>query len=417
MAVLTALIGWAGYQGIAYWRGRSLRAAQEAADRYAWPEADRHVKAALLSSPNNPAAHLLAARIARRLEHLVEASEHLEECVRLQGSETQAVKVERALLRVYRGDLAGAEPFLRSCVADDDPDTVEILDVLSAALFLNSRAAEAHRCLDDLLRRQPDHFHALVRRGWTAENQSWYAEAADSFQKALDLRPDVDNVRLSLAEIQVVLGRFADARENFESLRQRQPTNPSVLFGLARAQAGLGRKEEAVELLDQVIADDKNDWKALVERGWLLVQLDRPEEGVRDLLRAESLAPPDLPLLKHLADGLRLCGKPDEAKAYREKADRLQEEFQQAGQLGDLIREKSPDDPALRHELACILLRLGKRNDALHWFQTALQKDPKYRPTHESLAAFYEKAGDLPRAAYHRRILQELGSPASGTSP
>src|SRR5262249_21380742 len=150
---------------------------------------------------------------------------------------------------------------------------------------------------------------ALVRRGWTAQSQSWYAEAAESLRKALDLRPDADNVRLSLAEIQVVLSQFADAQGHFERLRERQPDNPSVLFGLARCRAGRGDKEQALLLLDRVLADYPDDWKALGERGWLCVQLDRPAEGEPDLRRAALLAPPDLPLLVRLSDCLGQLGK------------------------------------------------------------------------------------------------------------
>src|SRR5207247_269393 len=128
----------------------------------AWAEAYQHLNACLRRWPDSPGVHLLAARAARRLERLDPAEEHLDACQRLQAGETQATKVERALLSVHRGDLAGVERFLRACVQQDDPDTVEILDILSAALILNYRVAEAQHDLDDLLQRQPDHFHALV---------------------------------------------------------------------------------------------------------------------------------------------------------------------------------------------------------------------------------------------------------------
>jgi Flp pilus assembly protein TadD len=168
--------------------------------------------------------------------------------------------------------------------------------------------------------------------------------------------------------------------------------------------------------MDQVLKDHPNDWKVLGERGWLSVQLDRPAEGETYLRRAESLAPPDLPLLVRLSDCLRLLGKQEDARAYRDRADQLKADMQRAGQLGDLIREKSPNDPALRHELACILLRLGKQQDALHWYKTALEKDPTYRPTHESLAAFYTRVGATQLAAYHRQFLQSPGGTHDGGS-
>jgi tetratricopeptide (TPR) repeat protein len=417
LVLLAACLGWAGYLGGWYcWARGHFRAAQQALDRHAWADAREHLEACLRGWPHNPAAHLLAARAARRLELLDLAEEHLAACQHFQGGPAQSTKVELALVRVHRGDLAGAEEFLRTCVNQDDPDAVEILDILSAALILNYRVHDAQQCLDDLLRRQPDHFHALVRRGWTAQSMSRYPDAVKYLEKALALRPDADAVRLSLAEIQVAIGRLADAQTHFEQLHVRQPDNPSVLFGLARCLAGRGPKKQALELLDRLLKEHPNDWKALGERGWLSVELDRPAEAETYLRRAESLAPPDLPLLVRLSDCLRLLGKDEEARAYQDKADRLKADFQRAASLGDQIREKSPNDPALRHELACILLRLGKQQDALHWFQSALDKDPVHRPTHKSLAAFYDKVGAFEKAAHHRRLLHGTSSVNTGAS-
>jgi tetratricopeptide (TPR) repeat protein len=416
LVVLVALLGGAGYRGGWYlWARSHFRAAQQALDRHAWAEARKHLQACQRVWSDSPAVHLAAARAARRLEKFDEAKEHLDSCQRLPGTPEQALKVERSLLQVWRsnGDLTGQEEFLRDCVRQDDPDAVEILDSLSVALIIQYRILEAHECLGELLRRQPDHFDALARRGVTAKNLGWYAEAVEHLDKALALRPDADNVRLGLAEIQVVLGRFTDAQPHFELLLKHQPGNPSVLFGLARCRAGLGDKEKALPLLDRVLAGNPNDWKALGERGWVAVELDRPAEGETYLRQAIALAPPDVALLVHFADCLRLVGKSEEARENLDKADRLKADIRRADQLGDLIREKDPNNPDLRHELACILLRVGKKPDALHWFGTALEKNPRHRPTHQSLAEFYEQAGDFERAAQHRRFLEGSG----GTPP
>jgi len=386
LLVLVTLACWGGYQGKQYFQARShYQAAQQAVDRHDWKEAREQLKDALQLWPNRSATHLLAARVERRLEHLSDAAKHLDECQRLEGSETQAIKVERALLRVHRGELAAVEEFLRACVKQDDPDTVEILDILSAGLYLNYRIAESQRCLDELLQRRPDDFDFLVRRGKAAENMGWYADAVQHYQKALRLRPDVDNVRLFMAEILIALGRFEEAQEHFDSLRVRQPNHPSVLFGVARCQANLGQKEKAIPLLDQLLAADPRNWKMLSERGWLAVQLDRLQEGETYLRKAESLAPPDLTLRTHLADCLRLLDKKEDAREMQEKADKLKADLQRAGELGDRIREKKPNDPELRYELGVILLGIGKREDAVHWLQTALEKDPAHRKTHEQL--------------------------------
>lgn len=406
--VALILLGVAGYGASRFLTERSqLHAAQAALDRHDWDQARTILDTFLADRPNSAAGHLLAARAARRLELPYDAGKHLGACEQLQGAPTQAVRVERALLQVHRGDLAAAEQFLHECVANNDSDAVEILDILSGALILAYRMPEAQQCLDDLLRRQPNHFHALVRRGWIAKNEAWYPQAIEYLDRALALRPEVDSVRLSLAELQVVAGRFAEAQAHFEQLRQRQPDNPSVLFGLARCWSGRGNKQQALPLLDRALASHPDDWKALGERGWMLVQLDRPADGERDLRRAVALAPPDLPLWTRFADCLRLLGKDAEARALQVDADRLKADFQRAEQLGARIREHDPDNPDLRHELAALLLRLAKVEDALHWFGTALGKNPRHRPTHQALLEFYTKAGQHDRAAFHQQALQQ----------
>jgi tetratricopeptide (TPR) repeat protein len=394
LVLLIAVLSWAGYRAYGFFAARShFRAAQQALDRREWSEARQHLEACLGSWPDSPDAHLLAARAARRLELLDEAQAHLDTCERLQDGPTQATRVELALLRVHRGDLAGAEQFLRSCVAQDDPDAVEILDVLSAALIIDYRVAEAHQCLDELLRRQPDNFAILVRRGWTAESQGWYTVAAESLQKALELRSEAHDVRLSLVYNLVTLGRYADALKHIAVLREEQTDNPAVDLALARCLAGNGQKKRAIQLLDQLLALEPNNWAALSERGWLGVQRDQPEDALAYLRLAQTLAPPNLTLLNRLADCLRLLGKEDEARQYRDKADQLRADTVLALRLSQRIREDRPNDPDLCHELGCVLLRLGKEQDAVHFFRKALEKDPKHRPSHESLAALRTKTG------------------------
>lgn len=407
LAAVVAL-GWAGYQGTHYYKARShYQAARQAVDRRDWKAAQGHVTEALRHRPDDPDTHLLAAKVERRLEHLDEARQHLNTCELLQGDETQAVKVERALIRVYAGELTAVEKFLLTRVREGDPESVEILDTLAAAYELNYREAEAQRCLDDLLSRQPDHFDALVRRGRTARNMGWHEDAIRYFEKALRLRPDVDIVRTVLAETLVGYGRFAQARGHFEQLRERQPQNPGLLFGIALCAAGTGEHDTALRLFNQLLDANPNNWTVLNERGKLAVQLDRPEDGVSDLRAADALAPPDVAPTQ-LVNCLHLLGKSDEARKYQEKVDRILADRARAAQLGDQIRETSPNDPELRYELGSILLRLGKQRDAVHWLRTAIEKDPGHRKTHEALLGFFQSVNAFQEAEYHRRILQQL---------
>jgi predicted Zn-dependent protease len=391
-AVLAVVLLAACLGGAGYWVGRDLtaqahfRAARQSLALRKWSEARTHLTACLRTWPDRAEAHLLAARAARRLGLLEEAEERLETCGHLQGEETPEVQVERALLRLSRGDLAGTEAFLRGRVAGNDPDAVEILDVLSRALLLDRRLPEAHRCLDDLLRRQPDDFDVLVRHAATAAAQGWESVAVQSLQKAVDLRPDAHGLRLSLAQNLAAVGRFPEALGHLAHLRACQPDDPAVTFALARCLAWSGRVDQAAPLLDGLLEREPDNWSVLSERGWLCLQLDQPARAEAYLRRAQSLAPPNQALLTRLSDCLRLLGKHAEARPFREQAEQLRAATVRSSQLAQRIRDEKPADPDLYHELACLYLLLGREPDALYYFREALRRDPQYPPTHESLA-------------------------------
>ena len=406
IVLATAVLAWAGYEAVVSYNARSYRQrAEQALDRRDWRAARDSLKDAIRLRPDDPEAHRLAARAERRLENLDAAKKYLDASQDLHGGETQGIKVERALLRVHSGELAAVESFLRDCLRQDDPDTTEILDILSAALELNYREAEAQRCLDDLLRRQPTHFDALVRRGRTARNMGWYQDAIEHYQRALDVRPSVDTVRLALAELQVGHGQFAQAREHLDRLLAGDPRNPAVRFGLARCAVGLGDGDKARALFDQLLVENPDSWMVLYERGKLAVQRDRLTDAVADLKAADALAPPDV-APTDLVNGLLALNKPDEARPYQEKVNRILADRKRAAELGDLIREKAPDDPDLRCEMGQVLLRLGKQKDAVHWLRTAIEKAPRHRKSHETLATFFQSVNAVDLAEYHRRFLQ-----------
>jgi tetratricopeptide (TPR) repeat protein len=383
-----ALLGAGGYYAEAYLGDRAeFRAVQHALDRRDWPLARKRAEAYLRLRPDSPDGHRLAARTARRVGLLDEADAQLDRCRQL-GGDTRALEIEQALLKLRRGDLSEPEGFLRECVAENDPDTAEILDCLSEALILDYRFFEAQRCLDELLRRRPDDFDMLVRRARTAQNQALFTESVDSLQRAIDLRPDAEDVRLSLAQGLEGIGRYPEAVEQLNRLRGVHSLDPNVLFTLARCQSALGRKEQARELLDRVLVHNPRSWEALSERGALALELDRPREAEPDLLRAQALAPREQQVLARLADCLRLLGKEDEARRYRDEADRLRADSLLLGRLLEQYHNGASGNADLCHQLGSAFLRLGKDQEALRFFQKALKCDPNHRPTLETLATF-----------------------------
>jgi Tfp pilus assembly protein PilF len=160
--------------------------------------------------------------------------------------------------------------------------------------------------------------------------------------------------------------------------------------------------EEAQKLLEAVLAYHPEHVEALGELGKLLLQTGKESEAEGWLRRAVALAPYERDANFNLYQCLVQRGRREEAGHYLARAEKIDADFQRLSELTRKIAAE-PKDPALRQEAGAILLRNGQEQEGLRWLASALQEDPKHRPTHQTLADYYERAGQRALAAQHRR--------------
>jgi Tfp pilus assembly protein PilF len=393
-----AAAGYAG--GRALWLEHHLRAAAEALDRHDYRRAEDHLAPCLAAAPSSPRAHFLAARAARATSHWDEAEDHLRACARL-GWPEDAVTLERVLLQVQRGEHRFV-PYLRTRLAQGDPETLAILEVLTDEYVRTYRLRDALDTLGAYLERRSDDVQALVGRGRVWEQLFHFADAERDYRRAVEVDPDNDEARGRLAETLLVRGTPGEAAEHFERLLARRPDGPPLLFGLARARRREGRTDEARRLLGRVLEREPAHVGALTELGRLALDEGDPAEAEGLLRRAVAAAPDDVPAHAALYDCLRLAGG-EEARACGEKLQRLRADLER---IDALTREvgKRPDEPGPRSELGVLFLRHGEEEKGVRWLTLALELDPGYVPAHQALAAYFERTGQPERAAYHRRF-------------
>jgi predicted Zn-dependent protease len=164
----------------------------------------------------------------------------------------------------------------------------------------------------------------------------------------------------------------------------------------------LGEPLEAGRLLDALLEKSPDDVGALAERGRIYLEMRQPAEAERWLRMAAGRTPYDRDITYALYLCLQQSGKSKEAEVYQAK---LQEIEAQLGRLRQVTRQimETPHDPALRHEAGVIFLRSGQTKEGLRWLYSALQEEPRHRPTHQVLADYYESIGDKGQAAWHRQ--------------
>jgi tetratricopeptide (TPR) repeat protein len=415
--------------------GYQLRAAEQALAQRDFLAAETHIARCLEAQPNKPEMQFLAARIKRRSIFPIlpggadgpgacltagsvrydgsydDVLHHLALYAKL-GGLTELLNLEQNLLRAQSGegtlivqtggDLMTVEQVLQTWVQDDHPDTPLILEALIKGYLQSYRLADALKCLKVWLKRQDD-IQARLWRAWILERLGDSAGGLKEYQQVLAQNPEHNKVRQRVAEILLRLSGPAEAVKQFELLRQRQVSNPALLVGLAQCRKALGAPEEAQQLLDALLAEHAEYVPGLIERGKLALDKQQEEEAEHFFRDAVRLAPHDALATYNLYLCLLRRGKKEEARDLAAKRAQIEKDMSRMDQLSREVAI-SPHEASLRYEAGTILLRNGLKEDGRRWLLSALREDPAHGPTHAALAELYEKEGNGPLAAFHRRL-------------
>jgi predicted Zn-dependent protease len=379
-----------------------FRAAREALDEQDCDEARPHLDACLRLRPACAEVHLVAARGLRRAGFSDDAEQQLRDYERVEG-QGPATVLEWALLGASRGDLPTNEPFLLARLDEGGPQAGQILEALAQGSIDTYSLGRARHYLDLLLKREPDNALGLMWLGWLYEARGGFDDAVESYRHALRVHPRQPAVRLRLAQFALQHGDLAEAEGHLDNLRRRGYRRSEVLLTLARCRMKRGDEDEARRLLDELLAGSPNDSVALFERGKLALQDNDPAAAERFLRRAVEIEPHSRQSLNYLVQALAQQGNAHEAEEFRSRLKKTEDEMKRMEEIFKSI-SAAPNDVRLRREAAVICLRNGQDAEALRWLTGALQIDPSYAPARETLAEYYERAGQPDLAARERRL-------------
>ncbi len=388
LAVVGAALAGAGYLR----HQRQAGQAALAADRPA--EARVRLERWLSVWPWDEEAHLLAARAARLSNDPAAAEAHLNRCLRLHGGATEPVQLEFLLLRVQRGELDEVAPTLIDCVEKGHPESPIILQTLGRAYMHRLRYRAAHACLTRWVELCPDNAKAYQWRGWVLERLNQSRLAAEDYNHALELDPDLIPARLRLAEMLLEDSRAPEALPHLERLYRQAPDRPEILARLGMCRYDQGQMEEARRLLEAAVARLPDDEPLLVYLAKIDVDEGHGEQAEQRLRKALQIDPSDTEARYRLVRALQLQGRTDDAAAAQREYDRYKAWVDRANKL---LREvgDSPNASAADYtEIGELLLRVGRDRLGLYWLRQALDRDPNYQPAVRALAEYRETHGD-----------------------
>jgi tetratricopeptide (TPR) repeat protein len=315
------------------------------------------------------------------------------------------------LLQAARGEVERAEAPLLARVRAGGPDAALAREALLTGLLSRFRWADAYAQLQDWLAREPDSTTALLIRGKLEEQRQGVEVAIECYQRILQLDPGHDEARLRLATQLLATRRGREALPHVEVLRERLPGHAEVAVQWVQALALAGEADRSRAALDECLRDHPDYAPALLERGSAKLLEGKEAEAEADFARAAQLEPGNVLARDRYAFALARNGKPGEAAVARAEADRLKADLEQITTLIGGRLQSSPNDPQVHYEIGAVALRSGVVNEAVRWFNSALQVDPDHLPTHRALANLYRELDNPALAARHRAFAQKFSAP------
>jgi tetratricopeptide (TPR) repeat protein len=384
---------------------RKLDAARKELEARHLLSAQDKIDSGLRRWPDDLQFHFLAARCARLRGNSVEAEKQLKLCQDdddLKGE----VYLERALIRAARGDL-DVERELQKLVEEKNPEWGWILEAIAEGHHKQYRLVEAVNCADQWLQEQPDFPPALRLKAECVNLRAGADEAVPLYQRALERDPEFEEARYQLAQL-LLDGRTKNipaALAHFEILYRRRPQHLDYQVGYAIALVEAGRAEEAQPVVEQIVAQQPRLAVGLLLRGRVALMLDHPDQALPWLQQALELDASRPQAYFDLAQCLRRLGQESEAVKLAQRGTEAEKDSRRMFELTSRLIPESPHNADLYFEAGQIQLRFQHQDQALVWFTRALQEDPQHLPTHRVLAEYFEKAGNLPLARFHRQFV------------
>jgi predicted Zn-dependent protease len=406
--VLLVVVAGAAVGGARYWARWHVRQAAAALRAGRDADAERHLREHFRVRSSDPDAQFLAARLAWRAGREDEAGDRLDTLERLEG-DTDRVRIERLLLRYRHAGTAEQERVLLDRVRNGHPDAGVFLEAVASNQIVRYKFFPAAGSLKKLVELEPENAWGWEMFGWVQAQLGHARAAIDALGKAVALDPDRTDARLQLAELLTEQTLVEDARPHWDRLAGSD--RPDVLIGLAKFRLLIGETAVARGLLERVTAADPNNRAAQAARAKVELQANDPVAAER--WARQALAGNDTDTVTHYVLLRSLAAQPGreaDAAAQKAKYELLEgQRLRRAELVGQLIPQ-NPTDPRYPAELGDILLAFGLPDQGLYWHARALALDPNYAPSHRSLAAYYEKAGQPARAERHRAALAAGGA-------
>lgn len=375
ISVAILFLAGALWKGPALWKWICLARIQEAAAQSEWALAMEWIGRLRWCDANSETALLAEARILRKQGAIAEARERLKQFADLRQSRHE-LQLEEWLIAAQLGDLATTEEALLKEL-QAERDVPEIFDALVQGYLRSGQYAKAEAALNTWRVIRPRDVRPFVLRGiWFMQLANW-TQAAGELKEALRRSPNDDNTALLLAEALLGDKHPEDAAALFRRCLHVWPDRPSIVVGLAKALVANGQATEAIRVLQPFFDRTPSSVELSRLLGEALLNSSRPEDAIRVLQSVAEKHSGNAEIRYLFGTALRVVGRINEAESHLSFARQANQEFKEIQRLRELVLQ-SPDNQSEKLELALLLLKYERDDEALIWLRSLLAKDPRH---------------------------------------
>lgn len=201
---------------------------------------------------------------------------------------------------ISRGKWANAITWGKLAIASD-PSHPDGYLMLGFAYAQSGQPEEGRRAYEEGVLVAPRDARLAGYLGELELDQHHWARAESAYRRAVELDPSQLSWRANLAHAVRMQDRFDEAAALLEALLEVAPHHAKALLSLGEVRSQSGDFLEAEDLMRSAIAADPTLAAAHYHLAWLLMDMERWDEALREAERALELNPGDTPSIELLA--------------------------------------------------------------------------------------------------------------------
>ena len=385
----------------------------------------------LFENPSCTYGRIAAAAICLQNNQLHEAIKELNSVYLRQPNNTMALY---ALGHCYErlGKESQAVEFYQDCLKFKNYLQLPALR-LAAIYFKNSQLEKTIQQYELLKNEYPDDISTLVTLGHLYIATARYMQAVETFNTAILIHPDNFHTQNDNTDQLITEGRLHEALEQLEDLLQAHPDRADLLMRHADVLRMLGATTDSVSQYEEAIRICPDFLEATIKLGTQYLQLEQEQLAAQQFNRAVEINDKIVDAYIGLAISQKLAGDTTEALGTLSLAAAIQPNssllFTETAILRfkTSLRENSPFDnnddsaglteavisahrqeiahrrqnPDLYYRLGVLMMNIGRINDAIGVFQSALDINPAYTRAKSKLVVCLFEADRKSEALEH----------------